>query len=612
MTAIENILSTLAVASQTPDAETDRSTLVVLEREITGYVSHQIKALNAELAINATDVGRLLNFKMRNKQPALQTTLQQRISDQLAPYSGENFTKLATISKLVDDLYAVYLAALQSGNSAILKILSQNWLEQYQTFSNQMDLPVLFDLLVEYATDEELRDKAMSIQIAMFAVDNRYNPLDQTGKKYQQVVSESERTAQKKDVFTQALGFAGTTARINLRSTVIRLFNQYAQKSYELWRVVDFYRIENNPPNPLATLAIELEMLSTAEGFERRMGSQTALLSSPEVSALIWWDPLESLEDMPEEIRLKIIKQIDTYLGAPQIVGDLNPAIIQALFTFKRLGMQFSKHVAELQDEARVGFYPITERGEWYKFRANAPMEAALVKLGFTGIFFQFLPNQQLPLKIQFLLGEKQTFTFFADSELRTTSLPESFSSVESQVLQIVFSVLKKIRNRDNYHMVTQQTGSAASAKKSNTVQGTHLRLLPGGAPGRDWQQSDSAINERMRRLYGYSLQELNLHFVLAQVLGESYLADIHQQGLRNLLLRALERKQLLVSGSVAIQLSENARQTHALLTSILDMTIPDDITLLTLVDNPQDSLNAPPYQVILDADVFQDDAVLV
>lgn len=332
----------------------------------------------------------------------------------------------------------------------------------------------------------------------------------------------------------------------------------------------------------------------------------------------------------PRRLSLEISRIIKKHLQHEDNDPVLVPELFDAWWRFNFPGFMTEKSLNQLRTEANPGLHPTTKRGEVYWFKRDHKLQQELIGAGLLGVQFKLMESADDSsgdndlIEVTFLMMGNKSFSFLLSRNLDISNLPEFFSDKQDEILHLVIFILSKIRNRqrqdklDGEPTYDTQSDSEPGSLVDDYEPSTHLRVLVGKAPNRAWLDENSDLNLRVKRKYGITLMELNLHFTMVQILGEDYFNSLPEDGVKHLLEIYIQRKLLMVRRIIGLgnlsevaahsalnlvanlQISKNATETHQILEQLLGLEtpgIPRDLALLTFVET-QDNSDLPPREI--------------
>jgi hypothetical protein len=444
-------------------------------------------------------------------------------------------------------------------------------------------------------------------------------------------------------------------------------------KGMSLFAFIDLFETSENSDYPASysliladeqsrffRLIIQYEAETWKRAIQQHGKHNAATFDNPNGSGVMWWEqdpfreesnPLQReiksgysthhygiKERNPERVAKEMGEIIDLSLQYENNDSTLQPEFFDAWWRFKFPGFSTPQTLEQLKAEAYPGVHPTTKRGEVYWLEPTHTVQQELIQAGLLGLQFRLnesaedLTGDSDFIEVTFLMLGNKSFSFLIGKNLSSTNLPEYMADKEDEISYLVIFILSKIRNRQlKARSITQNAVISTDGatiddlpqQQQDQLSGnddlpTHLRVLIGQAPNREWLNEESELNQRVKRRYGITLKDLNFHFVMAQVLGEQYLIELPDEGVKHLLKSYIERKLALLLNVIDLsilskfgaqaalglvtdlRLSSNARETHAILGAILEIDTPSHLALLTFVETHDDS-RLPPRKVTLD-----------
>ena len=213
-----------------------------------------------------------------------------------------------------------------------------------------------------------------------------------------------------------------------------------------------------------------------------------------------------------------------------------------------------SSDLEEMKKEAQGGMYPISRRGVSIRLSERQGNESYLLETGLNKITFKrFSGPNEIEVRLRFA---KRNFSFKIDESLESEDLAELPEAERAWLERVVYKYLIALKNRDLHQVEKLATnnqseivieddavsyGQSEKQKKEEATRASHLYVLPYSFQPKDWDDPDSMINNEVKTEIGFSLLELNQHFVLAQK-DSQYLDQLENESLRQIILSSLKR----------------------------------------------------------------------
>lgn len=208
----------------------------------------------------------------------------------------------------------------------------------------------------------------------------------------------------------------------------------------------------------------------------------------------------------------------------------------------------------EFKKEAQGGMYPISRRGVSIRLSERQGNEDLLLKTGLSKITFKrFAGPNELEVRLRF---GKRNFGFRIDESLESKGLEELPAAEKAWLERVVYQYLIALKNRDLHQVEKLATESqleeavedgsseevvAEKQERKEITKASHLYVLPYSHRPHGWDDPNSEINLEVKKEIGFSLFELNQHFVLAQQ-DKNYLDQLDNESLRQIILSSLKR----------------------------------------------------------------------
>lgn len=320
-----------------------------------------------------------------------------------------------------------------------------------------------------------------------------------------------------------------------------------------------FHERADRLADPLASEALALVMKGELKGFRDHHDYDGFVLPySANVhgeNVLMTWHK-NITRDMLGDLKSGDLSHVKVDL--PKLLSlsneALRPTELAAVLAFLRpevaLGNELS--LAELKNQARGGMFPISKRGISVRLDGRQEGDQLLTQMGLSKISFKRLAGPQT-LSVSLKFGRRD-FTFTINDNMEAPELAAMAPAEKDWLERVVFAYLVAVKNRDLYQQEVLKGDVAdvegieeadlppeQSEQRRGTSRSSHLYVLPYSHQPKDWDDANSEINLDVKSELGYSLYELNQHFVLAQE-NLAYLDTLNDETLKRIIVSALKR----------------------------------------------------------------------
>lgn len=511
-------------------------------------VSSLLKESSAQSRINATR--HTINHREKEQKNERNRRKKQITSEQPIP----GIDKLP-FKEIVTNLYELSLATLrcqhQQNQSIVLEIFKNSSFDKQYAGYNLFDLLKFTHL---HHPDLQVRYQAQYVLEAFTALIT-YIPTKQTiqtksPNNHESVIKgviletifDSHQTLPDDEKFAREIKSVGLNSMLAVMTGNVPAFHE---------------RPESFADQPLANEVIkfilEQKLLILKDKNVGGFVLPSGFASDHPENILITWRPNITHRNLVH-IDRSMLSKLKTDMPHLLEVSDkpLEVVDMAAILAFLRPELDLNETITlkELKDQARGGMFPISKRGIQIDINEAKDKDQYLTKFGLQQITFKRSSDKN-NLKVTLKLGTR-TFSFEINENMETPALANLAEDERNWLERIVFSYLFAVKNRDLYqsanivaprdnHDQKITTDSADGEKRREASSGPHLYVLPYSYNPQDWADPNSVINQEVKEEFGYSLLELNLCFIQAQLHPE-YLETLKDITLKRIIFSALKR----------------------------------------------------------------------